>query len=254
MEDYKYKNNYYLLDNDDSINNKSNSSHKNDNKQNYRKDDSVSFNKYNRRRNNDKTDNKTTTMTVPTNIDPFEPFSLRKRDGKSNIKMFPVSLKLQTSWNLWIHPFLDDWGLDSYRLLAKIEDVKTFWGIYNYINSLDSVWTNNMFYLFREGIPPIWEAPENIKGSMWSFRILKVDASKSWNDLSMACIGEYLLNEPSLMDSINGISISPKNNTVTIRIWTSDPKFQESSLFNRHMVPTFDFRRGIFRLNIDQKD
>ncbi len=155
---------------------------------------------------------------------------------------------LNMSWNLWWHPFNMDWSIDSYRLVYKISNINDFWGVYNTLNDIDGLWNNNMLYLMREGIPPLWEDEKNVNGCSLCFRVLKNECKQVWNTLSMKIMGETLVTDDSIMEKINGISISPKNNTVTIRIWFSADNINAANLKGFH-VNGIELERSLYRKN-----
>jgi hypothetical protein len=124
--------------------------------------------------------------------------------------------KLNDTWILWYHDTKSsDWSLSGYEQLFSFSTVEDFWILYNNLDDISS----GMYYLMRKDIPPIWDAPENIGGGAWTFRVDKRNLSKFWEDLSLHCVGETICDAS---ESIVGISISPKIRFATVRVWTSD--------------------------------
>ena len=75
-----------------------------------------------------------------------------------------------------------------------------------------------IFFLMRDGVFPKWEDSRNINGGCWSIRVSRSEICNTWNELTMAMIGEYLYNKEERNDEINGLSISPKKNFCVIKI------------------------------------
>ena len=118
---------------------------------------------------------------------------------------------LNSKWVLWVHKVNDsDWTIDSYEKICEIDSIENFWLIYNnwdeHLPRLDM----GIFFLMREGIFPKWEDARNINGGCWSMRVSRNDIYNTWNELTMAMIGEYLCLEDDRNNEINGLSISPK--------------------------------------------
>jgi len=121
---------------------------------------------------------------------------------------------LNDYWVLWSHDLDNDhWSLNDYQPVFSFNTVEDFWILYNNINH----WHGQMYYLMRQGIPPMWEHPININGGGWTFRIDKKYADELWIKLSTFCIGETL---SANSENISGISLSPKLRNVIIRVWT----------------------------------
>ena len=124
-------------------------------------------------------------------------------------------MKLENTWVLWYHDGVSDWSLESYRYICEFNTVEDFWRLYNNIPSF----SNSSVFLMKKGHPPIWESPENIKGGSWLFKFPKKVADKEWLKMSLYLVGETLCEDTS---NIIGLSISPKNYNVTIRIWNKN--------------------------------
>ena len=90
-----------------------------------------------------------------------------------------------------------------------------------------------MFFLMRNEIFPLWDSEENKDGSSFSFKILKNDFKKYWNNLSIMVLSETFLKEEHIdkWDNINGLSISPKKNFCIIKIW-----LKTKDLFNNDNI------------------
>jgi hypothetical protein len=126
--------------------------------------------------------------------------------------------KLHTPWVLWYHDIQSrDWSLDGYQQLVTINTIEDF---HRMIHSLYEI-ENNMYYLMRQGIPPLWDDSINIDGGAWTFKVNKKDISEFWTKLAIMIIGETICAQS---EKIVGISISPKLKFATVRVWTSSSK------------------------------
>jgi len=123
---------------------------------------------------------------------------------------------LNSSWNLYWHPRdSTEWSLSAYQKKYQIQTISKFWCLYNNLRTV----ANDMFFLMRDGHPPLWEDPTNINGGALSFRIHNKDVDNFWLIASMLLIGETVCDCP---EEIVGLSVSPKLRNTTIRVWYRD--------------------------------
>lgn len=133
--------------------------------------------------------------------------------------------RLNNKWTLWYHDGKSDWTQSSYHKIYEFDTVEDFWRLYNNIPSV----VNSMFFLMKEGHPPIWDVPQNIKGGSWLYKFPKKIADSYWLYFSTYLVGETMMNDTS---NIIGISISPKVYNVTIRVWNCDSEASKNLQFN----------------------
>ena len=131
----------------------------------------------------------------------------------------------------------DDWSLDSYIKIGDFQDIVTFWTYYNNINWI----SDNLFFLMKEDIRPLWEDSHNENGGCWCYKVKRTQAMEIWNEISMVLIG----NNCDDIDNINGISISPKMNYSTIKVWVDNPNVPQSFIKN---IDLLDSSKAIFKL------
>jgi len=138
----------------------------------------------------------------------------KKQSVKHNVSEGPHPLN-----DKWICLFHDvnneNWNISSYQQLIILDTIEDFLILCNNIKNIN----NGMYYLMRQGFPPIWDHEKNIDGGGWTFRVDKKLAHEFWEKLACYCIGETICKDP---ENIIGISISPKVRFVTIRIWTKN--------------------------------
>lgn len=138
-------------------------------------------------------------------------------------------MELPSKWVLWYHdPTSSDYSLASYIRLAEITNAGSFWTIVEAI-SLEA-WNSGMFFFMKEGIRPLWDAPENEKGGAWS---KKVDASETHGvfvDCMVHCMAETFLTKAN--DTIAGVTLSPKGQFHIIKIWNLSTGISDRKLFS----------------------
>lgn len=75
-----------------------------------------------------------------------------------------------------------------------IDSVEDFWGIYLQVVPASGLSFGSDYYLFKDGIKPMWEDPQNVRGGRWVYCVDKHSRSTKldelWLELMMAIIGE----------------------------------------------------------------
>ena len=135
---------------------------------------------------------------------------------------------LNNKWVIWYHDNGPDWTLNGFKKLYEIQTIEDFWEIYSKLNNY--IILKGMFFLMKHNVEPRWETENNIDGGCWSYKIHKKETFISWLYLSISLCSEIIVNDHINMDTINGISISPKKNFSIIKIWNNDYKMKENTI------------------------
>eukprot|EP01016_Furgasonia_blochmanni_P042965 TRINITY_DN5770_c0_g1_i1.p1 TRINITY_DN5770_c0_g1~~TRINITY_DN5770_c0_g1_i1.p1 ORF type:complete len:258 (+),score=52.02 TRINITY_DN5770_c0_g1_i1:157-930(+) len=110
---------------------------------------------------------------------------------------------------------------ETIRRVGSFDTIEDFWMYYQHIRRPDTLPSGVEFYLFQEGIRPMWEDEANRNGGKFVLRIQKTYANRFWEDLILSFIGEQSEDN----DDICGLILSVRNNEIVISVWTK-------SLFN----------------------
>jgi len=160
-------------------------------------------------------------------------------------------IMLSDAYVLWTHSINDkNWNMSSYKKICTVKNVSEFWRLFNNFKKLS--WKYTHCFLMRDGIDPIWEHPANRFGGICSFKVDDENALGIWEDLNAHLMCNKLANNN---DDINGISISPKNTAILIKIWnknksidltkelTSDilEKYKEVSIKYKTNEPEYEY-------------
>lgn len=129
--------------------------------------------------------------------------------------------KLKNKWNLWAHlPQDPEWTVKSYKLVYKYNSVEETIAI---TESLPEVLIKNcMLYIMKDGINPMWEDPKNRNGGCFSYKVSNKNVCEVWRDLTYVLVGETISQNLPFVNSVTGITISPKKNFCIIKIWLSN--------------------------------
>ena len=137
--------------------------------------------------------------------------------------------KLSDKWSLWAHlPHNIDWSLKSYIHISTFSTVEETIAV---TESLPAPLVENcMLFLMRQGINPIWEDPKNRNGGCFSYKVLNKNVSKAWSELTYRIVGGSISDGLSFVNSVTGITISPKKNFCIIKIWMANCNHQNPAL------------------------
>lgn len=126
--------------------------------------------------------------------------------------------KLNHKWTLWAHlPHDTDWSVKSYKKIFTFESVES--AILLCETLPDKMIRNCMLFLMRDGIKPMWEDPSNKNGGCFSYKIPNKMILSTWKKLFYTIVGETAVENMSIMQDVNGITISPKRNFCIIKVW-----------------------------------
>jgi hypothetical protein len=136
---------------------------------------------------------------------------------------------LADKWTLWAHlPHNTDWSIKSYINVFTFNTVEDTIAV---IETLPSILVENcMLFLMREGIKPTWEDPKNRNGGCFSYKVSNKCVYSVWKDLTYVVVGNTISTQLSFVNSVTGITISPKKNFCIIKIWMTDCSNQNPSV------------------------
>ena len=104
----------------------------------------------------------------------------------------------------------------SIKTIATVNTVEEFWGVYNHLVRPNDLPTTTDYHFFREGIKPTWEDPNNAKGGKWIVRLRKGLASRYWEEVILAILGQQF---PAPDGEVCGAVISIRYSEDIISIW-----------------------------------
>ena len=147
------------------------------------------------------------------------------------VKKTDTSTKLHNlsdKWTIWAHlPHDIDWSLKSYSKILTFNHIEEIITLNNTIPEI--MIKNCMLFMMKDGITPIWEDKKNRNGGCFSYRISNKHIAEIWNTLCYKIVGKTCCKNKKLLETINGITVSPKKNFCILKIWLSTSDFQNPS-------------------------
>ncbi len=136
--------------------------------------------------------------------------------------------KLNSQWTLWAHlPHDTDWSLASYKKVLTFGSIEELHSLIEHIP--EKMIKNCMLFIMRNETKPTWEDPVNRNGGCFSYKIFNKNVTNIWNILCYALVGESLSTNNNFVNSITGLTISPKKNFCIIKLWMSNCNNQDDS-------------------------
>lgn len=132
--------------------------------------------------------------------------------------------KLNETWSFWFdNPRVAPNGEWKETLLevASFDTVAKFWSVFNNVRIPRDLAANSNYSLFRKGIEPSWEDPQNRDGGKFVLTIPKKDVNMSkrtdewWLFTCLAVIGETMEKDRQ----VNGAVISIRKHQDRIALW-----------------------------------
>ena len=126
--------------------------------------------------------------------------------------------KLSLNWNLWAHlPHDPDWTVNSYKKIFRFTTVEEKVAITESLP--EGLVKNCMLFIMKDGIAPMWEDPKNKNGGCFSYKVSNKNVYEVWRELTYVLIGGSISSNSSFVNSVTGITISPKKNFCIVKIW-----------------------------------
>ncbi|KAM9444717.1 eukaryotic translation initiation factor 4E family member 2 related sequence 1 isoform 3-T3 [Clarias gariepinus] len=104
------------------------------------------------------------------------------------------------------------------RQIGTVASVEQFWKFYSHLVRPGDLTGHSDFHLFKEGIKPMWEDEANKNGGKWIIRLRKGLASRFWENIILAMLGEqFMVGEEEDILSIWNKTASDQVTTSRIR-------------------------------------
>ena len=155
-------------------------------------------------------------------LPPFEQYDPTKKNKGDD-------MKLNSSWTVWIHENENNnWTLDSYTSIYKIDSVGSMWRFLSVFDNLDK--SSKQYYIMRNGITPIWEDNNNRTGGICSILIENTTKYSKYGSKSDICVSAFIaicilvMNESFVKNNldINGLCYSIKSKSALIKLWVKN--------------------------------
>eukprot|EP01127_Copromyxa_protea_P007920 TRINITY_DN17_c0_g1_i1.p1 TRINITY_DN17_c0_g1~~TRINITY_DN17_c0_g1_i1.p1 ORF type:complete len:188 (-),score=35.68 TRINITY_DN17_c0_g1_i1:73-636(-) len=141
-----------------------------------------------------------------------------------NPEDFSTKHQLNDDWTWWFtnptkRQTRESWG-ESLKEIYTFDTVEDFWSLWNNIKGSHELPEQCTYHLFKKGVEPKWEDPENKAGGQWVYihdkRNTNPDLNSLWLQVILAMIGNTFDDS----DDICGVEVKIKPRQAKICLWT----------------------------------
>lgn len=101
------------------------------------------------------------------------------------------------------------------KKVCSFASVEQFWKVHSHLARPGDLNGHSDYHLFKKGIRPMWEDDANRSGGKWIVRLKKGLASRCWENLILAMLGEQFM----VGDEICGAVISLRYQEDILSLW-----------------------------------
>jgi len=129
---------------------------------------------------------------------------------------------LQNTWTLWF--FKNEKGKDwesNQKPVIDFDTVEDFWSLYNHIEVASKLQVGSDYSLFKKGVKPMWEDPQNKEGGRWLISLDRnmrsTELDSFWMEVVLLLVGEGFGEDCGKL--VNGAVVNIRNKGDKIAIW-----------------------------------
>lgn len=142
------------------------------------------------------------------------------RKDVESVKPGPDEHPLQYNYSFWFSRRTQGKAsITSYdqnlKKIGAFASVEQFWTYYSHMMRPSDLTGHCDYHLFKEGIRPMWEDDANRAGGKWIVRLKKGLASRCWENLILAMLGEQFM----VGEEICGAVISIRYQEDILSLW-----------------------------------
>jgi len=118
---------------------------------------------------------------------------------------------------------------NNLKLVGDFATVEDFWSYFNNMRRPSGLEFNANYHIFKSGIKPMWEDPQNAKGGKWILQLKgaqKEKLNEYWETIVLSIIGEMLEPEEN-GNEICGAVMSKRKTGDRIAVWNRTNKKPE---------------------------
>ncbi|ORY07441.1 eukaryotic translation initiation factor 4E [Basidiobolus meristosporus CBS 931.73] len=126
---------------------------------------------------------------------------------------------LHFTWVFWFMHRQPGQKITNYesamKKIASFSSIEDFWAVYSHLRRPHELPTISDYHLFKQGVRPVWEDEANINGGKWIIRFKKGLASRYWENLVLAVIGDQF----EVGSEICGAVLSIRHSEDILSVW-----------------------------------
>ncbi|KAK9767508.1 hypothetical protein K7432_002652 [Basidiobolus ranarum] len=126
---------------------------------------------------------------------------------------------LHFTWVFWFMHRQPGQKITNYesamKKIASFSSIEDYWAVYSHLRRPHELPTISDYHLFKQGVRPVWEDEANINGGKWIVRFKKGLASRYWENLVLAVIGDQF----EVGSEVCGAVLSIRHSEDILSVW-----------------------------------
>lgn len=123
------------------------------------------------------------------------------------------------AWTLYFHPAKENrWHMSTFKEIAKIKTYRDLANVFAAISPTD--WARSKFFFTPDGIPPLFENYQNIRGGSYSLRVDRGLAGEYMQKYLLSAVLKSALTTPG--DVLQCVRIKPQRDFNILQVWNKD--------------------------------
>lgn len=159
--------------------------------------------------------------------------------------------RLYRSWTLWYlipdrYQIRGSAWTDYLHEFATFDTIDEMWAALNAVGSASHLPKGSRFYIFRNGVQPLWEDKANAGGKLVSIEhqiahARKANISERWIDVVLSILGESI-SQSSL---VNGVEFTVRKGTYNIAIWLAPCQQRDAELVQKDLARIVNWKSPV---------
>ncbi|CAJ0966632.1 unnamed protein product [Ranitomeya imitator] len=141
---------------------------------------------------------------------------------KKTVVPGPAEHPLQYNYTFWYsrrtpgRPTSSQSYEQNIKQIGTFASVEQFWRFYSHMVRPGDLTGHSDFHLFKEGIKPMWEDDANKNGGKWIIRLRKGLASRCWENLILAMLGEQFMVGEEICGAVVSVRFQVRTSGFTL--------------------------------------
>ncbi|KAJ2958438.1 hypothetical protein NQZ79_g6015 [Umbelopsis isabellina] len=112
------------------------------------------------------------------------------------------------------------------KKIATVSSIEDYWAVYSHLKRPHELPNISDYHMFKHGVRPVWEDAMNVNGGKWIVRLKKGLASRYWESLTMAIIGDQF----DVGQEICGAVLSIRGAEDILSVWNQSAREGRTNL------------------------
>jgi len=167
--------------------------------------------------------------------------------------------KLSQPWTMWYSAGNKNLSWKKNQVpLATLDTVEQFWQIYNQVKLASELRDGHTYSVFKAGIMPDWEDPENSEGGRWlaclDKKERKAGLDDKWLELLLLLFGGKLDSEDGEDGLVNGVEVCVRRQKDRLETWLATTDMRRVAEVGRRLKTQLGCTTLQFSIHGEEKE